>query len=209
MFKIKTNQSNTSSTNKLRIELESGFLLLFAFLYFLDDCGIIVALIPAVIFHEMGHVLTMLFFGARPTCLTAALSGFSIDYSGDLSETQELLTALSGPIFGLSIAVLFAKMGNLFESDYLLMNAGIGFVINAFNLLPAKPLDGGRVIYFILGKILGAKSAKIVSVIISYVFSLIVLLAGLHYILIGRGFALFFAGIWLIILQQNKTCKYY
>ena len=199
--------SKTRTSFKLRVELGSGFLLLFALIYFFDDIGIIAALAPPVLAHETGHVLAMLLFGACPTRLCASLSGFSLDYSGDLSERQEMFTALSGPLLGFIFAVFCAKIGKLINSDYLLMSAGLGFIINTFNLLPAKPLDGERILKFALIKAIGANYAQIIMTYISFLITFLILGSGLFCISKGYGFSLFIAGIWLFILQQNNTCK--
>lgn len=208
MYSKNNKRSDSWSPFKLRIELGSGFLLFFAFINFFDDCGIIAALVPAVIAHETGHILAILLLGAKPKRLSATLSGFSLDYSGDLNENQELLIAIAGPVFGLASAVLFAKLGKLIDSEYLIMSAGLGFVINVFNLLPAIPLDGGHVLIFALKAIFGAKIAQTIAAIMGYLISIAILVLGLYFILKGYGFAFFLAGLWLFILQQNKSCKY-
>jgi len=200
-------KTNTIEVPAFHIKLGGGFVLLFALIYFFNDTGFLLALCPAVLIHELGHVLFMIFFGAYPRQLKATLSGFSIDYSGVISEKQEMLTALAGPAFGLAFSLLCAELGRLWSSDYLLMCAGLGFVINFFNLLPALPLDGGRVCSFALCVLLGEDKAQHVMRIVGLLIAILLLASGLYFIAIGFGFALFLAGIWLFILQQNKSCK--
>lgn len=200
-------KTNTIEVPAFHIKLGSGFVLLFALIYFFDDTGFLLALCPAVLVHELGHILFMIIFGAYPSLLKATLSGFAIDYSGIISEKQEMLTALAGPAFGLAFSLLCEKLGTLWGSDYLLMCAGLGFVINFFNLLPALPLDGGRVWDFALHVFLGEDKAQHVMRIFGLLISIFLLVYGLYFITMGFGFALFLVGIWLFILQQNKSCK--
>ncbi|NCC69124.1 MAG: hypothetical protein EOM14_13215 [Clostridia bacterium] len=204
---MKTAKVNTSYAPTFRIKLGSGFVLLFAFIYFFDESGFLAALFPTVLVHELGHVISMLFFGAYPTQLKAAFSGFSIDYTGNMIERQEMLTALAGPVFGLVFSFMCARLGRMWNSEYLLMCAGLGFILNSFNFLPAEPLDGGRVLSFALQNTLGSEKAGPIVRISGMLTSFLLLVSGMYFISVGYGFSLFLAGIWLFILQQNKTCK--
>ena len=204
---MRTSKVKTIATPLFRVKLGAGFVLLFALIFFFDESGFLSALLPVVLVHELGHILTMLLFGAHPTRLKATLSGFEIDYSGIISDKQEMITALAGPSFGLVFSLLCAKLGQVWGSDYLLMCAGLGFVINFFNFLPVKPLDGGRVLSFALRYLLGEDRARPVLRIVGLLTTILLLASGLYFIAKGFGCALFFAGIWLLTLQQNKSCK--
>ncbi|MBP8640446.1 MAG: hypothetical protein KBI01_06055 [Oscillospiraceae bacterium] len=198
---------NRTDTPNFHIKLGSGFILLFSLIFFFDDNGFLLALLPAVLIHEMGHILIMLLLGAYPTRLNATLSGFAIDYTGILSDKQELLTALSGPVFGLLFSLVCAKLGSFRNSEYLLMCGGLGLILNLFNLLPAMPLDGGRALGFVLRYLIGESKAQTLARFISLLTALLLIAWGLYLLARGFGFALFFAGSWLFILQQNKYCK--
>ena len=198
---------NTVEAPVFRFELGSGFVLFFALIWFFDERGFLAALVPTILVHELGHILFMLFFGAYPTRLKTALSGFEIDYSGNLSALQEMLTALAGPAFGLLFSVLCARLGSLWGSDYLLMCAGLGFIINAFNLLPAEPLDGGRVLGYALRALLGEEKARPMLRASETLTSAVLSALGLCFIAKGLGPALFIAGVWLFILQRKKPCN--
>ena len=200
-------KTNTIEVPTFHIKLGGGFVLLFALVYFFDDSGLLAAIFPVVLVHELGHILFMIFFGAYPRQLNATFSGFAIDYCGVISEKQEMMTALAGPAIGLAFSLLCAELGRLWSSDYLLMCSGLGFVINFFNLLPALPLDGGRVWGFALRELLGEDKASIVMRAAGLLIAILLLASGLFFIAMGFGFALFLAGIWLFILQQNKSCK--
>ena len=198
---------NTTRKPVFRIELGSGFLLLFALVWFFDDSGFLVALIPAVAMHEIGHLIFLHFFGARPTRLGAALSGLKIDYSGAMTDVQEMLAALAGPAFGLLFSFICARFGRLWDSDYLLMCAGLGFIINTFNFLPVLPLDGGRVLDFFLRALLREERAACVLRIVGLGAATLLVASGLYLISSGLSPAFFLAGLWLFVLQQKKSCK--
>ncbi len=198
---------NTAGTSVFRVELGSGFILLFALIWFFDESGFLAALIPAILMHELGHIIFLHLFGARATKLGAALSGLKIDYSGVMTEAQEMLAALAGPAFGLLFSFLCAWFARLWDSEYLLLCAGLGFIINIFNFLPAEPLDGGRVLGFFLGAFLSEDRAWSVLHITGLVTSALLIALGLYPISRGLGPALLLAGVWLFILQQKKSCK--
>lgn len=184
-----------------RIEIGSGFLLLCALIIFFSGPGFLPALLIAAFFHELGHLLAMLFFGAFPTRLRLGASGFRIDYSGGISPLQEMLTALAGPALGLIFSFFCALTGSLLERDFLLLCAGLGFLLNAFNLLPILPLDGGRLMGFTLVSVLGNRRGGSLSFGLSRLFALALCLLGLLLLIRGLGPALFISGSLLLVLQ--------
>jgi Zn-dependent protease len=115
-----------------------------------------VALFGSVILHELGHALAARGFGIRTRDITlypfggvAALEGLSDD------TRKELVIALAGPVvnavlFGMAV-VLFVLTG----ASWLGAIAAINLVMGVFNLLPAFPMDGGRVLRSLLSERLG------------------------------------------------------
>ena len=59
------------------------------------------------------------------------------------SRGEELLTAAAGPAAGLLWIIPALWIGG----DWGLRSAAASMVLNSFNLLPAAPLDGGRILY--------------------------------------------------------------
>jgi Zn-dependent protease len=114
-------------------------------------------LVGVLFFHEMGHYVGMRIFGYRNVRMFfipffgAAVSG---QKTGAKSH-QEAIVTLLGPLPGLCLAVLLCGVTlvpgigpearkNLFWAATLLE------LVNAFNLLPVFPLDGGRFLNQIL-----------------------------------------------------------
>src|SRR5690348_7536308 len=118
------------------------------------------ALFVSVVLHELGHALTAKRFGVPTQDITLLPIGGVARLSYiPRQPTQELLIALAGPAVTLAIIVVLEAVIRIFS----LPNAGLdaalgihdGFVaqvmwVNAallvFNLLPAFPMDGGRVL---------------------------------------------------------------
>ena len=97
--------------------------------------------------HEMGHVLA-----ARKIGLPVSAPVF-VPFLGALIRMKELLKnakdeaimAMGGPLLGALGAFACLAVWQLNGDKLWLWLAGIGMLINLFNLIPVAPLDGGRI----------------------------------------------------------------
>jgi Zn-dependent protease len=97
--------------------------------------------------HEMGHVVVLRARGIRagwPVFLPF-LGAFVSMKSMPQSVYQEAESALAGPIAGTAGALIVGYIAHVDGSNLLRSLAFTGLLLNLFNLLPALPLDGGRV----------------------------------------------------------------
>jgi Zn-dependent protease len=150
------------------VRLHFTFVLLFVFLVVagigegqsgLANAVYIAALFVSVVLHELGHALVGRHFGVR----TLEIVMFPIGGVARLGETPkprgEFWTAAAGPLVNVAIAAglfgallwrgaLLPLQGLLRPTDANLLEriAGGNLILAAFNLLPAFPMDGGRIL---------------------------------------------------------------
>lgn len=179
-----------------KFNIQPGGWLLLALIYFFGDLGGVVVVLGNVLFHEAGHLLLLRRYKVYVRYMTMDITGLCIHYNGlFLTPKREFMVALGGPALGLSVSILASVLGNLIQHEGLLLFAGVGFVLSGFNLLPAKPLDGWRML-----SALKPSSAGLVSVITATG----VLVLGLYIMLMGYGTAVAFMGI-VLLMQDAKV----
>ncbi len=114
--------------------------------------GVVMAvlLFGSVLLHELGHALTARFFGIGTRDITLYPFGGIAALRGEpRSALAELLIAVAGPAVNVLIALAalpFAFGGGVVATTVVVLNVGMA----VFNLLPAYPMDGGRVLRAVL-----------------------------------------------------------
>jgi Zn-dependent protease/CBS domain-containing protein len=149
------------------------------------------ALFLCVLLHEFGHIRMAARFGVRtPDVILLPIGGVARLERIPDEPRQELLIAAAGPAVTLLIVLaLYAWMRLTGEAPPLLPDPGAGSLaerlmgINAwllaFNLIPAFPMDGGRMLRAVLASRIGIVRATRAAALLGQVLAGAMILAGL------------------------------
>jgi Zn-dependent protease/CBS domain-containing protein len=123
----------------------------------------IVLLFLCVLLHEFGHIFTARYFGVRtPDVILLPIGGVARLERIPEQPGGEFLIAIAGPAVNVVIAVLLIVLGGAnLSADHLsaLESANVSMLdrlaavnlfLALFNLIPAFPMDGGRVLRALL-----------------------------------------------------------
>ena len=128
----------------------------------------ITLLFACVLLHEFGHVFAARRYGVQtPDITLLPIGGVARLERIPEKPAEELVVALAGPAVNVAIAaLLFLVLGGLpsMEDGMQVQNSGVGMLerlawvnisLVLFNLVPAFPMDGGRVLRALLAYRLG------------------------------------------------------
>jgi len=193
----------------IRIEVHVTFLLLLAGVSLLGAAGPgealhtalnLLLLFVCVVLHELGHALAARRFGIRTReIVLLPIGGVARLERMPEKPAHEMVVALAGPavnlvlltliggvLFGLGahpVTVLARAQADSTPEFLLFAN----FAMIAFNLIPAFPMDGGRVLRALLAMFMPfVRATRIAS-------------------LVGQGFALLFAAVGVLWFRTNPA----
>lgn len=191
----------------------------------------IVGLFFCVVLHEFGHALTAKKFGIDTRSITLLpIGGLASLKKIPDNPTEEFLVAIAGPAVNVVIALILALVvpvesytgmdaealqeelsmitgNNIF---FYLLTANIALVL--FNLIPAFPMDGGRIFRALLSMKMGRIRATQIAASLGKILALVFFLYGLFYGIILSVIAVF---VWFgahsenIMIQQIELMRGY
>lgn len=146
-----------------------------------------------VLLHEFGHALAARRYGIRTPDITLfPIGGVARLDRIPEKPREEIFVAVAGPLVNVAIAAglwlalfglhlpspeLLSRLHNTFAGTLLMVNISLV----AFNLLPAFPMDGGRVLRALLAMKMGHRRATHAAARIGQFVAIGMGLAGLHY----------------------------
>jgi stage IV sporulation protein FB len=167
-------------------------------------------LFAVVFLHELGHSLMAKYFKIQVVDITLwPLGGMARMTAIPEKPHVELLVALAGPavnfaLAALALAVMIARGaladGELFQKLTLSMTGVVAWffamnlVMGVFNLIPAFPMDGGRVLRAFLAVFSDWLTATRRAVAVGKVFAVLMIVGGIVFPL---GYALPLVGLFI------------
>jgi Zn-dependent protease len=136
----------------------------------------------SILSHEYAHILTGRYFGVQSTkVIMFALGGAALLESKIKKPLHEFLIALAGPFWSFYLSVVFMMSFFMFGdiealeqqldfrsmdqlSAVFIITSLINFTLAVFNMVPAYPLDGGRVLHSALWKLFGLQKSNFASI---------------------------------------------
>lgn len=149
-----------------------------------QEVALLVALFLCVLLHEFGHVFAARRYGiVTPDITLLPIGGVARLERLPEKPAQELIVALAGPAVNLVIALVLMLVagGTVSETGMELASPAVGFLASlvsvnvflaVFNLIPAFPMDGGRVLRALLTFRLGYVRATHVAAIVGEALAL-------------------------------------
>ncbi|WP_456402315.1 M50 family metallopeptidase [Persephonella sp.] len=171
-----------------------------------------VLLFVSVLLHELSHSVTAIHFGIPVKSINLFIfGGVAMIEEEAPSPKIEFLIAAAGPLCSFLLGFIFFIMAYFYPTDDLLngiinylmyVNLALGF----FNLVPAFPLDGGRIFRAILWTKKDLLTATKISSFTGTLFAYLLMFLGILSIFKGN----FINGLWygligLFLRQASKT----
>jgi Zn-dependent protease len=159
----------------ISLYVHATFWLLIAFVFVLNwsdghslaaafyGAAFVLVIFGCITLHEFGHALTARHFGVRTRDITLLpIGGLARLERMPDEPIEELWVALAGPAVNVAIAVLLYMLilssgGAILPGDFLSLSGTflanlvvVNLWLVAFNMIPAFPMDGGRVLRALL-----------------------------------------------------------
>jgi Zn-dependent protease len=191
------------------VEINLSFLLLLGvvFVAFGGVAGVVIVSLAfaSVLLHELGHALVARRLGVR-------VSGIELSFFGGAAKmanlpntaNDEVAIAAAGPAVSIALAGLGLGLGALTGLSIFAWIGWTNLILAAFNLIPALPMDGGRILRALLTRKMNYVRATDVSVTVARVAAVgfgILGLMGAYQLLVLAPF------IWILGTRERMLAR--
>ena len=177
-------------------------------------------LLLSLLAHELSHSLVALHYGVRVRSITLFVFGGISQLEGEAHTPKaDFRIAAAGPAMSLALAALFGAMEAIFVAagghgivgTLLSWLWEINLLLAVFNLIPAAPLDGGRILRAALWRHWGDHArASVAAARAGRVFAILLIVFGfLAFLSTGSAFGLWPALIGLFVYSGARTEEQY
>jgi len=192
----------------IKFKINLLFLVLCILYSYLGLMQEILIIIVSVLLHELGHTITGLMAGIKVTEIELYPFGGQAtveDFTGLVPE-KEIYMSLGGPAISLSVAALSYYLHLEFVQTSFQFFVKFNILLGMFNLLPALPLDGGRVARAIIVKFIGYKDATRKTACMGKLIAIILFVISMYnMVVINSGFNLLVISVFLFWAACRET----
>jgi Zn-dependent protease/CBS domain-containing protein len=169
-----------------------------------------------VTLHELCHSLVARSYGIEVREITLLpIGGVASMSSMPEKPSQEFFISIAGPLFNiLVVAIFYIPIKNLLGESVLFYRPfstatwpltlaylyWINLILAAFNLIPAFPMDGGRILRSLLAQKLGYQKATKIAVNLGHLFALVFAYFGI----VGFNIILILIAIFIYMAASNE-----
>ncbi len=196
-----------------KIPIHPTFILIFLWFLISGKTIEFFTLFFVLLFHELGHYLVAKKLGYKLNGFYLAPYGVALNYKdGKFLSYDEVKIALAGPFANFLFSFVMVGLWWIFPFFYAYTCdfAYFSFFLGLFNLLPAYPLDGGRILVSLLSEKIQRKTALNVSIYFNVFFSILFFVSFVISCSINYNPTLALMVVFLLggIIDSKFECKY-
>lgn len=161
-FSIPSKSNNIKTDRKKsKFKISPFVIITLIICYFLGSLPMIIIGFLSVLIHELAHALAAKLCGYEILSIEILPIGAiaRIDGLFEKSPASETIIAVSGPLMSLIISLVSYSLYAFYPIEIINLFMKVNLSIALFNMLPAMPLDGGRILRSALAPHLGLKKA--------------------------------------------------
>ncbi len=154
-----------------------------AVLFVLGMGDIVLCTIPVIVLHEWAHVLAAAALGMTITEMELFPFGCAAKMECfAMSRSKEIIVAAAGPAANMLFACLIFVINKYYSFEFAGKLINTSIAIATINLLPALPLDGGRIARAAFASFMGYRHATKVMSVAGVFFAAIIIGIGVYYV---------------------------
>ncbi len=147
-----------------------------------------VILFVCILIHELSHSLVAMRFGAKVRAIVLFIfGGVALIENIPKEPKKEFLMTLAGPLASFALAFL-GFLATPIHKQFFFLFGYFNLILGLFNLIPAFPMDGGRILRSLLAQRMGFVRATKVSAEVGKFLAILMAIVGM------------FVSLWLILI---------